>query len=317
MKINKKIVLITGASGFLGKYVFQQFIQKGYKVVTFGRTKINDSFIHISGNITDEKMELPDLEYEKVIHIAGKVHVFPKTEKERQSFFEINVQGTQNLLNNLFQLRNSPKIIINISTVAVYGKSFGRMINENAPVNPSTPYGKSKLEGEHIVEKWAKMQQCSFLNLRLPLIAGNNPPGTLGNMFSAIANKRYPRIKNNNAKKSIVLASDVAQFMEKIDTTNSGSYNLTDGIHPTMNQIENAIGKSFDKAIKLSIPNFFPLKFAARIGDLFEFVTKKGMPISSLKLSKLTSDLTFDDQKARRELEWTSNSSLEFLAKMK
>jgi nucleoside-diphosphate-sugar epimerase len=317
MKINKKIVLITGASGFLGKYVIQQFLQKDYKVVTFGRTKVNASLIHISGNITDKKMDLPDLEYEKVIHIAGKAHVFPKTEKERQSFFEINAQGTQNLLDNLVQLKNSPKMIINVSTVAVYGKNFGEMINENTPVNPSTSYGKSKLEGEHMIVEWAKMQRCNALNLRLPLIAGNNPPGTLGNMISAIENKRYPRIKDNKAKKSIVLASDIALFMEKVDESKSGSYNLTDGIHPSINQIENAIEKSLNKPIKINIPNFFLLKLAAKIGDFFEFVIKKEMPISSLRLAKLTSDLTFDDQKARRELGWTSNSSLDFLEQIK
>lgn len=314
-KNNQNTVLLTGASGFLGKIVLKKFIENDAIVTSLGRTKVQLSHQHTDWNIRNGlPPHLPNNNhYTKAVHIAGKAHVFPKTEAEKQDLFEINYNGTKNLLIALDKLDKKPKIFINISTVAVYGKTKGKLISELEEPHPNTPYGISKYQAEKLVEEWANKNNCHYLNLRLPLVAGENPPGNLGDMKKAIANSSYPKIKGNNARKSVVLATDVANFIEKIEAK-SGTYNLTDGYHPTFEEIENAIQKRLNTRIKFSILKSI-VKMMASVGDILQNITKKDMPISSLRLEKITSDLTFDDTKAREEIGWTSNNSIEFIEK--
>lgn len=311
--MQNNFVLITGASGFLGKVIFSFFKKKGYSIVTIGRKKITESDFHLLYDITSPNLRLLNFRFTKVVHVAGKAHMIPKTESEKKEFFEVNFEGTKNLLNALNQLEQKPEIFVNISTVAVYGKSKGDFIKENDRGEPNTPYGISKLEAERLVEKWAKENDIDFLNLRLPLVVGENPPGNLGDMKAAISNGSYPRILRNKARKSIVLASDIASLIEKVEGK-SGTYNLTDEVHPTFEDIENAIQKRVNQKIKLLIPKFV-INIMAKIGDLLQKITKKDMPISSARLEKLTSNLTFDDTKAKKELDWNPNPVLPFIEK--
>jgi nucleoside-diphosphate-sugar epimerase len=102
----------------------------------------------------------------------------------------------------------------------------------------------------------------------------------------------------------MVLANDVADFI-LLNPTGKGVYNLTDGIHPTFFELEELISKSFKKNKPLSIPNWFAI-FLGVLGDLIPF-----SPINSDVISKITSNLTFSDEKARKELGWKSKSVID------
>lgn len=304
-------VLLTGASGFLGGYIWREVSLNSNSILTLGRSHLKNSKNHTICDIAKNIPILPSIPIHKVIHIAGKAHTFPKTALEEQAFYDVNLKGTDHLLQALERQGTIPKIFINISTVAVYGRTTGSLIRESDKLAANTPYGISKLKAEKLVEEWAIANNCYYLNLRLPLIAGENPPGNLGNMKTAIVKGRYPRIKNNQARKSIVVASDIATFIANIEGK-SGTYNLTDGIHPSFKEIENAIQKRLKKNIKIEIPQNIA-NFLAKTGDALEKITKKTMPISTLRLTKITSDLTFDDTKARKELGWQSTSAIKFI----
>lgn len=306
----KKNILITGASGFLGSYIKKEFdCDDAYQVWTLGR-KTNSNH-HISCDISTSSIELPDIYFEKVIHVAGKAHIIPKTTAEKQAFFDVNVEGTQHLLNALTALSKPPPMIIFISSVAVYGRQTGSLIIESTPLEATTPYGISKIQAEERIVRWSEQHNCSYLNLRLPLIAGANPPGNLGAMKHAISKQRYPKIINNKARKSIVVAQDVAKLIKKV-TNKKGTYNLTDGFHPSFQQIERAIEKRLNTRIKFAVPKW-GISSIALIGDMLEKVLKKEMPISSERLEKITKDLTFDDTLAREKLDWNPSSALSFI----
>jgi nucleoside-diphosphate-sugar epimerase len=252
-----------------------------------------------------------DLLYHKVVHISGKAHVIPKTKEEANDFFEVNLKGTKNLLTSLGRLSVRPLQIVFISTVAVYGLRKGYNISEKYNAAPNTPYGESKFLAEKEIIDWCENNNCTFLILRLPLIAGTNPPGNLGSMKQAISKSRYPRFKNNSARKSVVLASDVATLISK-DIQVSGIYNLTDGIHPRFSEIENALEKRTGTKIKFIIPLWLA-RILGKLGDIFSKLTKSNFPISSNKVDKIMSSLTFNDSKARRELGWKPNSVIPFI----
>ncbi|MBE0654745.1 MAG: NAD-dependent epimerase/dehydratase family protein, partial [Bacteroidales bacterium] len=194
-------VLITGANGFLGKYLKSAL--KAQSPITLG-LKDCDYDVDLSSSIPEFSHSI-----EKVVHAAGLAHTVPKSEEFARRFFDINVTGTSNLLNALMSLTRLPEQFIFISTVAVYGVEKGEEIDESAPLNGSTPYALSKIGAEEIVRAWGVKNNVNTLILRLPLLAGSNPPGNLGAMIKAIKRGFYFRTGDGKARKSIVLASDV------------------------------------------------------------------------------------------------------------
>ena len=308
-------ILITGATGFLGKYVLKAFSNTEDCIHTIGRSNnqgnVNES--HIYWGVITEVPKLKNILYKKVVHIAGKAHVVPKTEEEKKAFFDVNLEGTKCLLSSLEKNTNRPEQFIFISTIAVYGLSEGSNISEKKTPNPSTPYGESKLLAEQKVIEWCNKNNCKFLILRLPLIVGTDPPGNLGSMKKAIQKGIYPRIKNNFAKKSAVLAGDVAELITK-EIVVSGIYNLTDKMHPSFSEIEDAFEKRVNTKIRIAIPISI-LQFLARLSDYFSKVFKINLPISKDKIDKITSTLTFDDTKAQKKLGWKPNPIIPFIEK--
>ena len=289
--------LLTGANGFLGRNIIRAFDEK--RPITLGLTGC-DINIDLSLNVPEFKSS-----FEKVIHAAGLAHNLPSTDEAASRFFSVNATGTANLLKGLEKPRPLPRIIIFISTVAVYGLEEGENIDESAPLNGSTPYALSKIEAENLVSKWGRENGVSTLILRLPLIAGANPPGNLGAMIKAIRNGYYFRIGDGTARRSMVLAEDVAKLVAAY-TGSSGTYNLTDGYNPEVRELDKAIASAVGRKIRV-LPDSI-VRTAALMGDLLPF-----LPINSLKYKKLTSSLTFSDAKARREIGWQSKSVIENL----
>ena len=129
-------ILFTGGTGFLGKNV-RPILDKEYEVTTCGITSED----MIKANLAKETPKL-DKHYDIVLHACGKAHVVPKTEAEKQAFFDVNFTGTVNLCDALEEI-GVPKAIVFISTVAVYGCEYGDLITEEHPLEGKTPYAKS------------------------------------------------------------------------------------------------------------------------------------------------------------------------------
>lgn len=287
-------LLITGSTGFFGKEIIR-VLKDSYLIYELSKP---DSLKTIR---LEKEVPMFSKAFDMVVHSAGKAHSIPKNETDRNKFFEVNVKGTQNLLKGL-TLAGVPNQFVFISSVAVYGKEFGDNIAETEMLRSKDPYGLSKIQAEQIVLDWCDQNQVICTILRLPLLVGLNPPGNLGDMIKAIQRGYYFNIGGGKAKKSMVLAEDVARFIPIIAPV-GGIYNLTDGVHPFFSDLSNAIAK---KKI-----NNLPLFIAKIMGNLGDFLGEKA-PINSLKIKKITSNLTFDDSKAR-SLGWKSQSVLEYL----
>lgn len=285
-------ILLTGSSGFLGKIILKEL--KLFDVKTLSRKDSNYNY-----NLAKEIPIFND-SFDLVIHAAGKAHTIPKTQNESQDIYNTNVNGTLNLLKGLSHI-NHPKYFIFISTVSVYGLTNGILIKESAPLLAIDPYGKSKIDAEFIVKKWCEENNIICTILRLPLIVGYNPPGNLGLMIRAIKSGYYFNIAGGKANKSMVLGSDIAKFILKAAEV-GGTFNLTDGTHPTFKDLSVIISTQIGKTYIPNLP-FAVANILAKFGDIFG----NSFPINSNKLSKIISTLTFDDSKARMDFEWKPN----------
>ena len=289
-------ILLTGSTGFLGKYIYKSLI-KNNKIDTLSRTKS-------SYNI-DLSQQIPNFNesFNMVIHVAGKAHDQSEKALINNSFYKVNVIGLKNLLSGL-KKTNTPSKFVFISSVSVYGLSKGTNISESFELLAKDDYGLSKIQGEKIVKTWCKKNNVKYLILRLPLLVGKNPPGNLGAMIKAIKNGFYFNINRGKARKSMVLADDVSKIILKASEI-GGTFNLTDGNNPNFNQLSYSIAKQLNKKYIFNMPIFIA-QLISKIGDIM------GLNFfNSSKLNKIVSDLTFDDSKARKTLDWKPNSVIE------
>ena len=291
-------LLFTGASGFLGSNIIQ-LLNGAYNIISVGLSPQDTYLVDIATDIptfTDA--------FDVVFHAAGKAHSVPKTEAEKRLFFDVNLQGTKNLCTALEQ-SGIPKAFIFISTVAVYGCDSGENITEEHPLNGTTPYALSKIKAEKYLEGWCAMHNVKLSILRPSLIAGPNPPGNLGAMIRGIRNGKYLSIAGGKARKSVLMVQDIANLLPML-IEKGGIYNVCDSYQPSFRELEMVICKQLNKKRPISIP-YWLAKSMAVIGDCLG----KKAPINSLKLRKITSSLTFSNEKAVRELKWKPMNVLE------
>jgi nucleoside-diphosphate-sugar epimerase len=282
-------ILVTGSNGFLGKEILKVLgsnviftLNRSYSDYNFDLSKSIPKFNH---------------NFDLIIHAAGKAHMVPKSDTERNLIIDNNIVGTRNLLAGILKV-GVPKQFVFISSVSVYGLVFGQNISEDSELIAEDPYGKSKIEAEKYVSEWCTKYNVICTIFRLPLVVGLNPPGNLGAMIDGIKRGYYFNIGGGIAKKSMVLASDVSSIIITASKV-GGVYNLTDGYHPNFYQLSYSIAKQLGKKHIPNIPYILG-KLIGLIGDRFGY----RFPINSVMVLKITSTLTFDDSKARKAFGW-------------
>lgn len=284
-------VILTGASGFLGRSIHSSLCNK-YHIDSLGR----NSRMKICCDLSEE-VPFITTKYDLVVHTAGKAHSIPNSHLEIQDFYNVNFEGTKNLCLGL-EKAGVPKAFIFISTVAVYGCESGDLITEEYPLNGNTPYALSKIKAEQFLEEWAKQHNVILSILRPSLIAGPNPPGNLGAMISGINSGKYLSINGGKAKKSIVMAQDIANLIPLL-IEKGGVYNVCDSSNPSFHDLELLISKQLGKAKPFNLPLWLAKAFGV-LGDCMG----KYAPINSSKVNKITSSLTFSNEKIKKELNW-------------
>jgi nucleoside-diphosphate-sugar epimerase len=290
-------LLLTGGYGFLGQYLYN-YLTKHYKITTLGLVAANDLQFNLSKGVPDI-----DKRHFLVVHTAGKAHINSKTPSDSNSFFNINFTGTQNLLKGL-TIAGLPNEFVFISSIAVYGRDYGTNIFEEEELMASDPYGLSKIYTEQLVNDWCTKNGVVCTILRLPLVVGRKPPGNLGAMVEGIKKGYYFNIGGGEARKSMVLAEDIAEFIPRVAPI-GGIYNLTDGYHPSFRELSEAVAKRTVFNLPFSVARLF-----GKMGDHF----RGRFPLDTARILKMTSDLTFDDTKARM-VGWNPQRILEYLDK--
>ena len=291
-------LLFTGGTGFLGRNI-KPLLDEKYDVTTIG---IMDADM-IKANFVTGVPELPE-RYDIVLHAAGKAHIYPKTEAERQSFYDVNYTGTINLCKALEKV-GVPRALIFISTLNVYGSQPGNMDTEDSrPLIGDSPYSDSKIKAEEFLTEWCKEHNVVLGILRPSLLAGKGAPGNLGAMIHGIKTGMYCSIAGGKAKKSVLMVDDIARLVPLV-AEKGGAYNVCDDHNPSFGELEATIAAQLGKHKPISIP-YWMAKCLAVIGDAFPFI-----PINSSRLEKIVTSDTWSNEKAKRELGWQPLDVLE------
>lgn len=284
-------LLFTGGTGFLGTNV-KPILDERYAVTTIGITDRDK----LKANFVKETPALPE-HYNIVLHAAGKAHAYPKTEAERQAFFDINYTGTIHLCDALEEV-GVPRAFIFISTAAVYGEEPAENIPETAPLLGKTPYALSKLKAEEYLTDWCMRHGVVLGILRPSLLVGPNAPGNLGAMVKGIKKGYYFNIDGGKAHKSFLMVEDIANIVPLI-AEKGGVFNVCDTHQPTYGEISSLVAKQLGKEKPLSLP-YWIAWCAAKLGDIMG----GKLLLDSNRLHKMVTSSTLSNEKVKRELDW-------------
>ena len=146
-----KKILITGASGFIGKSLVKEFKDDDFKIFSYS-SKDGDISLENTWN------KMPKANY--LIHLAGKTFV-PNSWENPKKFLDIN---SHSLLNAIKYCQENKCKLIYLSSF-IYGNK-NMAIDEESELSPQNPYALSKLIGENICNFYRRVDKLNVIILR-------------------------------------------------------------------------------------------------------------------------------------------------------
>ena len=243
-------VLVTGGAGFIGSHVVDRLIQEGHDVVvvdnlsTGKKKNLNRDAHFYKMDILNSriekifKKEKPDL----ISHHAAQMDV-RRSVADPIFDAQVNVLGLLNVLENAVR-HGTKKVIFASSGGAVYGEQQVFPAPETHPLHPVSPYGISKLAGEHYLYYYQQVAGLSYVALRYANVYGprQDPFGEAGvvAIFSQKSLMNDQPIINGNGKQTrdYIFVEDVVEaHMAVIENSIKGIFNVGTGKETSVNQL--------------------------------------------------------------------------------
>ena len=229
-------VIITGASGFVGKNLSKTLADK-HKLFLASRHAENDDSYYLDLNDKESVKKFIDLlgseEIDVLIHTAGKLVSSGMTFDEQMEIFNENIAITRNVVEIVNKLKI--KRLINFSSMAVYPNENG-VYSERSEIrmscNSDCLYGVSKFCAENIFD-FALNRRSQVVHLRLSQIFGNGmrDDRIIPVMYKSIVDLNEVSVYGDGERTSnFIHVSEVCKIVQKIidDPDISGIYNVGD-----------------------------------------------------------------------------------------
>ncbi|MFV0148643.1 NAD-dependent epimerase/dehydratase family protein [Empedobacter falsenii] len=276
-------ISILGASGFIGQNLFRDLSDK-YTVKTISLRENNWKGALIGTDI--------------FINLIGKAHDHKGIATE-QDFYFANVD----LVKQVFEefISSNAKLLIHISSLAALEEVESEFsLTEDVKPHPQSWYGKSKRAGEEYLLNRTLPQGKKLIILRPPMVHGPGDKGNLGLLYKLISKGiPYPLASFNN-QRSFISIDNFNYFIQEIikgqDKLASGIYHISDDEPIATNTIISIIKVVENKnVLNLNLPKSL-VRLMAKIGDVVP------IPLNSIRLKKMTSDLILSNQKIKEAL---------------
>jgi nucleoside-diphosphate-sugar epimerase len=217
----KTKIVITGASGFIGKDLLKQLDVNAFDVtiVTRNKDKFNG---HFTKSITIVEADLLTLHSLVAAFNQQDILVNLAAEVRNSDLLEAtNVQGTKNIIQAIHQ--TSVSKVIHLSSVGVVGKGYSQLpllVDENTIASPANEYERTKWVSEQLFLEAAANGDFELAVLRPTNVFGENHPfNALLNLLGKIVSKK-PLFYSSGAMVNYVYVSDLNAFIVHLIKTN-------------------------------------------------------------------------------------------------
>lgn len=289
-------ILITGGSGFIGSYFHRDLRALGQTdLVTLDLVQpegLAAQAPFVQGDIRDPKaLDRAMAGVDLVINLAAAHHDFGIA---HDTYYSVNEHGSEQVCEAMDRagIRNA----VFYSTVATYGTA-PTPHHEDAPTQPDSPYGGSKLKGEGVFRRWVeKGDGRRALVIRPTVTFGPNNFANMYSLIRQIDSGKYLRFGEGTNIKSLSYVENIVDatlFLLglKSDKPNRpiGAFeifNFIDKPDMTSTQISDTVSKSLGKKPALCVPYGLGMVMGLPFDAVIK-ATGKNLPISTARIRKL------------------------------
>lgn len=300
-------VLVTGHSGFTGRYVSQLLRERGYRVIGLGGHPAGaaecDDFITADLRDPDATRRALDfMQVDAAIHLAAISFV---GHGDIRAIYDVNVVGTRNLLSALHQSQSSGlRSVIVASSANVYGNMDSDAIQETRIPRPENDYAVSKVAMEHVARIWSDKLPITVLRPFNYSGVGQAPQFLIPKIVSHFAGRK-PQIELGNTEvwRDFSDVRGIARvYLDLLEADTSGeTFNFCSGHPLSISEIIEIMSEFAGYEIDVSVnPDFVrsneirrlagdPSKLESTIGDQFHIPfreTLKWMYENEVSLAK-------------------------------
>ncbi len=206
------MLVITGASGFLGRRLTQDAAQRGVAIRALSRRgwTPGPGVQGIACDVLDVDGLRSAMEgATHVVHAAGLAHIFGHADASSDRFERVNAVGTENVLRAA--VLAGVNHVVHVSSVSVYGPHTAAVCTEDTPCKPVGPYATSKFDAEQRARATVQGTGTALTMLRLATLYGEEDPGNVARLMRAIDRGRFVWIGDGSTWKSLIHRDDAAR----------------------------------------------------------------------------------------------------------
>lgn len=312
---DKKIAVVTGATGFVGSHLVDLLLRNNYEVRCLTRkssnlrwlkgkeVKIIDSGLFDRAGL-EKAIEGADYFY----HVAGVVR-----SKTKSGFYKGNVDTTKNILDIISEKNKNIERVIIVSSLTACGPAEDdKPCTEDTIPHPITTYGKSKLAEEEVAKSY--MNKIPITICRAPAIYGERESDIYA-MFKSFKMGIMTLVGFNKKKLSLIHGRDFVNGIYQASLSEIAKNQIyfisSDEIYD-WDMVSDAMEKAMgNKAFRIRIPHFLIYLIGA-ISHFFNYFSSKPATFNLEKARDFVqTNWTCDTSKARNDFGYRQQISLE------
>ena len=319
-----KSVLVTGASGFIGRHLVRRLVERGDRVSCLVRatSPIDDVWATdahlVTGDVTDQasiERALAVSQADIVFHLAGLTKTL-----RTDDFMRVNAGGVKSVAAACAECTDKP-VLVMVSSLAAGGPCLaGRPQIEGDAPTPVSAYGRSKLAGEQAAAEYARVVPISIV--RPPIVFGPGDRNLL-EMFRLIARwglhivpgrgeRYFSLIHVADLVEGLLLTAEKGERLPPHESSGQGIYFMAAEESPSYadlgQEIAAAMGKRRATAVHLPGPL---VRLVGLCGDAIGQILRRPSWVNSDKMTEaLAGSWTCSSAKARAHLGWRPGATL-------
>lgn len=306
-------VLVTGATGFVARYLLPVLHERGWSVIAAVRRPfpspppipLTEVEVGEIDGETNWRKALAGVD--RVVHLAARAHILRDDAANPEAeFMRTNCEGTANLVR--CAIAAGVGHFVFVSSIGAMTTLSAQRLTEASPCRPDTPYGRSKLEAEQALRHLAEKGGMSWTILRPTLVYGAGNPGNMERLIALVRSGLPLPLAGIDNCRSFVFAGNLADAIAHCLThpqAANQTFLLSDGQDVSTPQLIRLLAESANLPCRLvSVPPAV-LRGLGKGGDVL------GLPWNSATCDRLLGSLAVDSSRIQTVLSWQPPFTLE------
>jgi nucleoside-diphosphate-sugar epimerase len=316
---DEKTVLVTGGTGFIGRFLVSALLEQNARVRVLvragsqiptawaGKVDLGYGDLEVPESLLSACQGIGQL-----FHAAGFAHAWAANSPQTVALhWRVNALGTQALVEAAAAA--GVERFVFLSSVKAMGEGGKRCIDEDWTLLPQTPYGMAKRAAERWVLETGQRYGMHVVNLRLAMVYGPGSQGNLERMITGIRQGWFPSLPEIGNRRSMVHVRDVVQAALRAvadSVANQKTYIVTDGQVYSTREIYDLICQALGiKRRRWTVPCTL-LQLIAWLGDIAGWIRGRPIGFDSEALDKLLGWACYRSDRIQQELGYRPSRTL-------